>query len=80
MRQWNKGGRPPKNGNGKSRPWTREELSIICATEKASAVMLAIAVVRQWVADGKPKSGYEGVRPWLAVIRESYLRKNGSPV
>ena len=75
MKQWRKGGRPSV-GNRKSKPWTKEELSIICATEKASAVMLAIAVVRQWIADGKPKKGYEGVKPWLDVIRESYIRKN----
>lgn len=45
--------------------------------------MLAIMVVKQWIRDGKPKTEYEGIRPWLSIIQESlrvlvYSKKGAS--
>lgn len=54
-----------------STPWTKEELSIIAATERQSITMLAIAVVKQWIADGKPSQDLEAIKTWLNVIKES---------
>ena len=50
--------------------WTAEEKSIIAATENQSVVMLALAVVKQWVLDGKPKRDAENIKAWVQVIKE----------
>lgn len=78
---WKHAGRPstkPKDSKPKwlEQPWTKEEQSIISATERSSTVMLAIMVVKQWIRDGKPKSEFEGVRPWLNLIQESIKDKD----
>ena len=78
---WKHAGRPstkPKDNKSEwlEQPWTKEEQSIISATERNSTVMLAIMVVKQWIRDGKPKSEFEGVRPWLNLIQESIKDKD----
>jgi hypothetical protein len=78
---WKHAGRPStKSKDNKpewlEQPWTKEEQSIISATERNSTVMLAIMVVKQWIRDGKPKSEFEGVRPWLNLIQESIKDKD----
>lgn len=60
-----------KGNSSAGRPWTKEELSLLCATERDGVLMLAIHVVRRWIADGKPKRDEEGVRVWLDYIRQS---------
>lgn len=80
--QWQKAGRPSIKPKVEEKPewleqdWTKEELSIITATEYANISMLAVMIVRQWVRDGKPKSDYEGIKPWLQIIRESLSNKD----
>lgn len=80
--QWQKAGRPSIKPKVEEKPewleqdWTKEEQSIIVATEHACISMLAIMVVRQWVRDGKPKSDYEGIKPWLQIIKDSLSNKN----
>lgn len=78
--EWNKAGRPSSREKEKpewlEQPWTKEEQSIIAATENSSITMLGIAVVKQWIRDGKPKSEYEGIKPWLAIIQDSLSNKN----
>lgn len=56
--------------------WTADEQSIIAATEHGGLVMLAIHVVRQWIKDGKPKTSYEGIKPWLSIIKDSLHDKD----
>lgn len=78
--EWQKAGRPSKKGKEKpewlEQEWTLEERSILAATERASTTMLAIAVVKQWIRDGKPRTEYEGIRPWIQIIRNSLSDKN----
>ena len=75
--QWKKAGRPSVKSEVEEKPewleqdWTKEEQSIIAATEYASMGILAVMVVRQWVRDGKPNSDYEGVKPWIQIIKDS---------
>lgn len=67
-------GRPrtkEESSETKETPWTKEELSIIVATERQSITMLAIAVVKQWIADGKPSQDIDAIKTWLKVIKES---------
>lgn len=79
--QWRKAGRPsskPKKEKFESsrQDWTKEELSILSATKESALVVLGIAVVKQWIKDGKPMSDFEGIKFWLQVIKESLLEKN----
>ena len=75
--QWKKAGRPCVKSKVEEKPewleqdWTKEEQSIIVATEYVSMSMLAVMVVRQWVRDGKPSSDYEGIKPWIQIIKDS---------
>ena len=77
---WNHAGRPAKNKKEKpewlEQEWTAEELSILAATKHASTSMLAIAVVKQWIRDGKPASEYEGIKIWLQIIKNSLSDKD----
>lgn len=50
--------------------WTAEEKSIIAATKNQSVVVLALAVVKQWVLDGKPKRDAENIKDWVQIIKE----------
>ena len=80
-RQWNRAGRPSTHsqvGKRKAKPmqWTKEELSIITATESSASVMLAIAVVKQWIRDGKPVCDMQGIKRWIAIIQDSLNEKN----
>ena len=88
MSNWNKAGRPRSKSQGPSfkkldtsnkvhetsddADWTKEELAIIAATKKDAYVMLAIAVVKQWILDGKPQCDADCIRYWLSVIKEFY--------
>lgn len=86
--EWRKAGRPKKNNEPQDekpqedkpqwleQEWTKEELSIIIAAENSSVVMLGIAVVKQWIRDGKPKADYDGIKVWLGIINESLKNKN----
>lgn len=81
--KWGKAGRPsnkheekPEKPEWLEQEWTKDELSIISATEKSSLIMLGIAVVRQWIRDGKPKSDFAGVRPWIQIIKDSLSEKD----
>lgn len=80
--EWGKAGRPSKNKPQEDKPewleqeWTKEELSIIIAAENSSVVMLGIAVVKQWIRDGKPKADYEGVKVWIDIIVDSLKNKD----
>ena len=81
--KWGKAGRPsnkheekPEKPEQLEQEWTKDELSIISATEKSSLIMLGIAVVRQWIRDGKPKSDFAGVRPWIQIIKDSLSEKD----
>ena len=56
--------------------WTAEERSILAATKHAATSMLAIAVVKQWIRDGKPASEYEGIKIWLQIIKNSLSDKD----
>lgn len=80
--QWNKAGRPSNKQKDKpewlEQAWTKEEQSIIIATENSSIVMLGIAVIKQWIRDGKSKSEYEGIKPWIQIIKDSLSDKNAS--
>ena len=78
MFEWNKAGRPRTKEKPEwlEQDWTAEEKSILVATERASIPMLAIAVVKQWIRDGRPKSDYDGIKPWLSVISDSITAKN----
>jgi len=72
--KWNKAGRPrkqPKSSLAVDKPWTKEELSILCATERDGILMLAVHIVKQWIADGKPAADKEGIRMWLNYIRHN---------
>lgn len=79
--KWQKAGRP-SNKEKENKPewleqeWTKEELSVISATKHSAYVILAISVVKQWIRDGKPKSEYDGVRPWIKIIQDSLADKN----
>jgi len=82
-RQWNRAGRPRTHshigdGSRRAKPmqWTKEELSIITATESSASVMLAIAVVKQWIKDGKPVCDEQGIKRWIAIIQDSLNEKN----
>ena len=84
--KWGKAGRPSNKSDEKpekpekpewlEQEWTKDELSIISATEKSALSMLGIAVVRQWIRDGKPKSDFAGVRPWIQIIKDSLSEKD----
>lgn len=76
--EWSKAGRPRTKAkrNKYIARWSKEELSIIAATEYAGDIMLAIAVVRQWIKDGKPEKDYPEIKVWLSIIQESCTRKN----
>lgn len=78
---WNKAGRKPSKPaeqyiDDDNSPWTKEELSIITATKYSSISMLAIAVVKQWILDGKPTSEWSGVKPWINIIQDMCAEKN----
>ena len=76
--EWSKAGRPrtkPRRNKYVAR-WTKAERSIIAATEYAGDVMLAIAVVRQWIKDGKPEADFPAIKIWLNIIQQSYAKKN----
>lgn len=80
--QWQKAGRHSTKPKVEEKPewleqdWTKEEQSIIAATEHAHISMLAVMVVRQWVRDGKSKSDYEGIKPWIQIIKDSLSYKD----
>lgn len=84
--EWNRAGRPFKNEQNRQKKqefketkdskWTKAELSILAATKYAANIMLAIAVVQQWISDGKPKTEYAGVKPWIDIIKDSLSDKN----
>lgn len=67
--EWNKRGRPRKTPNQTvqtSKPWTKDELTII----DDGLYGLARAVVKQWIEDGKPQVSYNGVLPWIQILKE----------
>lgn len=75
---WNRAGRPAKIKDMAldDVPWTKDELSIVAATKESAMIMLAIAVVRQWIKDGRPEADMESVRPWIGIIRDSLRDKD----
>lgn len=76
--EWSKAGRPRTKAkrNKYVQRWSKEEQSIIAATKYAGDIMLAIAVVRQWIKDGKPEKDYPAIKVWISIIQESYAKKN----
>ena len=80
--EWKKQGRKKMKQQPEHKPewleqeWTREEQSIIAATKYSATSMLAIMVVKQWIHDGRPKSEYDGIVPWLDIIQQSLNDKN----
>lgn len=79
---WNKAGRPSTSKEKKpewiEQGWTKEEQSILAATEIDAMSMLAVLVVRQWVRDGKPKKDEEGIKPWINLIKDILSNKNSN--
>lgn len=76
---WGKAGRPkekPEQVKQDNSKWTKEELSIVAATENSALTLLGIAVVKQWINDGKPRTEFEGIRPWLTIICDSLKEKD----
>lgn len=80
---WGKAGRPkskekekPEQAKQDNSKWTKEELSIVSATENSALTLLGIAVVKQWINDGKPRTEFDGIRPWLDIIRDSLKEKD----
>lgn len=77
MVEWKKAGRPRKSEEPKkSKPWTKEELALISSVGNNAYVMLGIAVVRQWIKDGKPQNDKEGIQLWLGIIQDSLKDKD----
>lgn len=67
--EWNKCGRPrktPSQNVQTSKPWTKDELTVV----DDGLYGLARAVVKQWIEDGKPKVSYDGVLPWIQILKE----------
>lgn len=46
--------------------FTKEELEM----KRRGYYDLAIAVVKQWVKDGKPVNEWKNIRPYIQVIKE----------
>lgn len=79
--EWKKQGRkkvkqPEQKPEWLEQDWTKDEQSIIAATKYSATSMLAIMVVKQWIRDGRPKSEYDGIIPWLNIIQQSLNDKN----
>lgn len=72
--QWKKAGRHSESNTNtvKSEPWKRSELKLVVD----GPVELAIHVVKQWIADGRPDEDYPGIIPWLNIIESSVADKN----
>ena len=71
---WNKAGRPLKRSTEQKskflkQEYTKEEL-YIPATERACLCTLSVAVIKQWVLDGKPVSDIEGITPWIQILKD----------
>ena len=64
MSEWGHGGRPKKSDRVK--PYTKSELRV-ARDEREGFRMLASAVLKQWVADGKPNDIPEA---WVKVLKE----------
>ena len=45
--------------------YTKRELTL-----RSGPVQLAIAVIEQWVLDGKPKADEEAVKYWQGIVKE----------
>lgn len=78
--QWLKAGRPRKEKESMpektGKAWAPEELALISGVGNNAYIMLGIAVVRRWIADGRPSKDEEGVRVWLDIIRDSLKDKS----
>ena len=44
--------------------WTRDELTLKCGPKE-----LAIAVIKQWHEDGKPKADLPAIKYWFNIIK-----------
>jgi hypothetical protein len=51
--------------------WTDEEASIIAACNSKPMMMLALAVIKQWVLDGRPSCDAESIKSWVQVIKDN---------
>lgn len=74
--QWQKAGRRSDKQQQEIKkndePWKRSELKLVVD----GPCELAIHVVKQWIADGRPDEDYPGIIPWLNIIESSMIDKN----
>lgn len=69
--RWMKAGRPSTKVVEKKEDdlkYKKSELMLQPTMERA-IVSLAAHVIKQWIDDGKPKKDFEGVKPWITIIK-----------
>lgn len=67
--QWDKAGRKNTTGTQKMKELWDDD-AMVLASNIAPHALLALAVVKQWVIDGKPQSEWQSIKQWLAVLNE----------
>lgn len=61
----------PNTDDDNDKPWTRKELSM-----RIGFGELAVAVIEQWIRDGRPSSDREAMEYWFSVKQAFDAKKS----